>query len=160
MGAEENKALIRQWIEEGMTTVVRDPSRIDELVEQMYHDHMTTNTPYHHHHTETGLEGLKNELRNTAASFGDVEAFVVDEIIAEGDLVAAHWTLKEGQTTGEGVHRHVGQVDTGGRTLEVSGLILYRLLDGKILEYWHYTNAIDVLLQHQIIKIEPVSQSA
>lgn len=159
MGAEENKALIRRWIEEGMTTVVRDPDKIDDLVADMYHEDLTTRTPYHHHHTETGLDGLKNELRNAAASFGDVGAFVVDEILAEGDLVAAHWTLREGQTTGEGVHRHVGQVATDGRSVDVSGLILYRVVNGKIAEYWHYTNVLDVLVQHGLVNIEPVAQS-
>jgi predicted SnoaL-like aldol condensation-catalyzing enzyme len=157
MTAEANKELVRQWIEVAMPAAMRDPSRIDDLVTEYHHETLNTRTPHHHHHTETGLEGLKNEIRNAAASFRDVQAIVADEILGEGDLVAVHWTLLESPTSGEGVLRHVGQVDTGGKAMQLSGLMLFRVVDGKIAESWHYTNVIDVLVQHQILKLVPAS---
>jgi predicted ester cyclase len=157
MGVEENKALVTRWFEEAMPELIRNPGRVDELVGEYHHEDLRTRTPHHHHHTEAGLEGLRNELRNTAAAFPDVEGIVVDEILAEGDMVAAHWTLKESPTSGEGVLRHVGQVDTGGRPMEMSGIAMYRIVDGKIVESWHYTNVIDVLLKHGVVTLEPAA---
>ncbi|MGH2719962.1 MAG: hypothetical protein ACRDJU_15490 [Actinomycetota bacterium] len=56
--------------------------------------------------------------------------------------------MEESPTTGGAVLRHVGEIDTGGKALELSGIAIYRVTDGKISESWHYTNVIDVLLQH------------
>jgi hypothetical protein len=82
---------------------------------------------------------------------------VVDEISGEGDFVTAHWTLKEPPTSGEGVLRRVGRVDTGGTPMEMCGLAMYGVVDGKIVESWHYTTVIDVLLKHGVVTVEPVS---
>jgi predicted ester cyclase len=160
VGVEENKEVVRRWIEEAMPALMRDPSRIDDLLGEYHHESRTTRTPHHHDHTDTGLDGFRNELRNAAASFRDVDSIAVDVILAEGDLVAAHWTLKESPTTGEGVLRHVGKVDTGGQSLGLSGLIIYRVTDGKIGEAWHYTNIIDVLLRNRVLTLEPVGGGA
>lgn len=156
MGSEENKALVRRWIEEAMPAALRDPDQIEALVAEFHHEYLTTRTPRHHHHTESGFEGLKNEVRTAAAGFSDVEVIVVDEILAEGDLVSVHWTLKESPTTDQGSLCHYGgKMDAGGKALSVSGLGIYRVKDGKISESWTYTNVLDVLLTNGVMKLQP-----
>jgi hypothetical protein len=65
-----------------MPALMRDPSRIADLPGEYHHDSRNTRTPHHHDHTDTGLEGFRNELRNAAASFRDVDSISVDVILA------------------------------------------------------------------------------
>jgi predicted ester cyclase len=54
----------------------------------------------------------------------------VDDLIAEGDRVVL-------RTTARATHRgHFEGVDPTGRFVEFTGLVLYRIRDGRIAESW------------------------
>jgi len=52
--------------------------------------------------------------------------------IAEGDLVAAHWTAS-GSHTGRAF---AGLPASSGRRVEITGMSFYRVRDGRIVEGW------------------------
>jgi steroid delta-isomerase-like uncharacterized protein len=75
-----------------------------------------------------------------SAAFPDLR-HTVDEMIAEGDTVAARWTV-------EGTHRGDFQgIPPTGRPIRVSGTTVHHLADGKIKETWLTLDNLDLLQQ-------------
>jgi steroid delta-isomerase-like uncharacterized protein len=74
-----------------------------------------------------GLEGLKDILRAMRAGFPDL-AFTIEEQISEGDKVASRFTWT-------GTHRgaFLG-IPATGRPVRVWGMVIDRLVDGRIKE--------------------------
>jgi predicted ester cyclase len=91
MSTEDNKAVIRRWNEEIFNEKRID--RADELVTQDYVDHaaLPGQAP--------GLEGAKQKWAMYGAAIPDLRV-TMDEMVAEGDRVAARWTA-EGTHQGE-----------------------------------------------------------
>ncbi len=62
----------------------------------------------------------------------------IDDLIVDDDRVAARYTTRA---------RHVGELfgaAPSGRTVTFTGIEVYRLLDGKIVEYWGEANMSDL----------------
>lgn len=75
-----------------------------------------------------------------SASFPDLK-HTVDEIIAEGDTVAARWTVR-------GTHRGEFQgIPASGKQVNLSGITVHHLKDGKIRETWLSFDNMEVLQQ-------------
>ena len=119
MSAEENKALVRRFVEEfwneGNTTAA------DEL--------MASNAAIH---LPTGEVVNPDELKSFSAtwrgSFPDWHS-TFEELIAEGDRVAERWT-------GRGTHRGELQgLPPTGKRVEAPGSVFYRIVGGKIVEF-------------------------
>jgi steroid delta-isomerase-like uncharacterized protein len=74
-----------------------------------------------------GLDGLKDILRAMRAGFPDL-AFTIEEQISEGDKVASRFTWT-------GTHRgaFLG-IPATGRPVRVWGMVIDRLMDGRIKE--------------------------
>jgi predicted ester cyclase len=91
LSTEDNKAVIRRWNEEIFNEKRID--RADELVTQDYVDHaaLPGQAP--------GLEGAKHKWAMYVAAIPDLRV-TMDEMVAEGDRVAARWTA-EGTHQGE-----------------------------------------------------------
>lgn len=89
-------------------------------------------------HTDT----LHAEGEALGRAFRDVDVRV-DRMVAEGDFVTAHWSAS--------VHHHgtfphaAGDIAPTGRQMEVGGLTLYHLRDGKIADIWVYSNLWDAV---------------
>ena len=81
------------------------------------------------HADATGPAALVQLLVPWRAAFPDL-ALTVEELVAEGDCVAARWTLC-------GTHRgaFLGRPPTG-RRVTVAGTERYRLAGGRIVERW------------------------
>jgi steroid delta-isomerase-like uncharacterized protein len=75
-----------------------------------------------------GAEGFKAILAQTYSSFPDIR-ITANEVIGEGDQVVVHWTYR-------GTHQHgeVLGVPPTGKRVEVAGMALYRIRNGKVLE--------------------------
>ena len=119
MSAEENKALVRRFVEEfwneGNTTAV------DELMVADAAIHMPTGEV-------VDLDGLKGFAEAWRESFPDWHS-TFEELIAEGDRVAERWT-------GRGTHRGELQgIPPTGKRVEVPGSVFYRIVGGKIVEF-------------------------
>jgi steroid delta-isomerase-like uncharacterized protein len=121
MSAEENKALVRRWfaeLDKGNFAI------IDELLPEDYVDH---NPPLPD--LPPGRAGVKQSSLILANAFSDVVHTLHDQL-AEGDKVMTRLTTR-GTFTGE----CLGFQPTG-KTVEVSGIAVHRIRDGKLVEHW------------------------
>ena len=119
MSAEENKALVRRFVEEfwneGNTSAADELMAVDAAI------HMPTGEV-------VDLDGLKGFAAVWRRSFPDWHS-TFEELIAEGDRVAERWT-------GRGTHRGELQgIPPTGKRVEVPGSVFYRIVDGKIVEF-------------------------
>jgi steroid delta-isomerase-like uncharacterized protein len=119
MSAEENKELVRRFVEEfwneGNAAAADDLMAVDAEI------HMPTGEL-------VDLDGLKGFAGAFRGSFPDWHS-TFEELIAEGDRVAERWT-------GRGTHRGELQgIAPTDRRVEVPGSVFYRIVDGKIMEF-------------------------
>ncbi len=119
MSAEENKELVRRFVEEFWNE--GNAAAADELMAEDAEIHMPTGEL-------VDLDGLKGFADAFRGSFPDWHS-TFEELIAEGDRVAERWT-------GRGTHRGELQgIAPTGRPVEVPGSVFYRIVDGKIMEF-------------------------
>lgn len=119
---ESARALVRRYYRE--VWGVGDADRCDHFFSPDFTDH-----------DPAGVRGDRQSairsIRLMMASMRDREMEVV-HLIAEGDLVAAHWVLRWTQ-----VGRLLGQRVADGRRIILRGHDLYRVRDGCIVDVWH-----------------------
>ena len=77
----------------------------------------------------SGAEAVKDYIAAFRTAFPDIH-FSVADLVAEGDRVAARWTLAGSQT---GVFR--GRAPTGEK-VSVPGITLFHVVDARIHEMW------------------------
>jgi steroid delta-isomerase-like uncharacterized protein len=119
MSAEENKELVRRFVEEFWNE--GNAAAADELMAVDAEIHMPTGEL-------VDLDGLKGFAGAFRGSFPDWHS-TFEELIAEGDRVAERWT-------GRGTHRGELQgIAPTDRRVEVPGSVFYRIVDGKIMEF-------------------------
>ena len=87
-----------------------------------------------------GIDGYRQATVLWRDSFPDLKVSV-DDVVAEGDRVAARWTLL-GHHQGEFM-----RVPPTGREVNVGGIIIYRLASGKIIEYWGVFDSLNLMRQ-------------
>jgi steroid delta-isomerase-like uncharacterized protein len=133
----ENKALVRRWFDEVWNT--GSVSAIDEM--------LASNAVVH---------GLGPDLRGPAefkpfhvayrSAFPDVR-LQVEEVIAEGDLIAARWSAT-------GTHRgdSLGFASTG-RRAQFTGLTMVRIQGGKIVEGWNNFDQLGMFQQLGVVTL-------
>jgi len=141
MSAEENKALVRRFVEEfwneGNTTAADGLMAIDAAIHMPTGEVLSTN-------------GLKSFASIFRGSFPDWHS-TVEELIAEGDRVAERWT-------GRGTHRGELQgIPPTGKRVEVPGSVFYRIVDAKIVEFRGLFNMMSLMQQLGVI---PAPQQA
>ena len=140
MSVEENKALVRRYWESGYQEAMR--GNLD-VVHQYFADHFHDHTTLHPEHP--GVQGLKEILSDSSQATPDLRHEAVD-IAAEDDLVFVHWRAI---ATHEGQHQmteHVRDIEPTGEEETVSGISLYRIEGGKIVESWGYHNVLEYTL--------------
>jgi steroid delta-isomerase-like uncharacterized protein len=119
MTADDNKAVIRQWIE------ARNAHDVDAAV-VLWAAEMQE-------HVRQGFDMVTE-------SFPDVQ-ITVEEMIAEGDKVALRWTFSGTQ---QGTFR---EIPATGNTVNWSGIDLYTVVDGKITSSVRQADSLSVLRQ-------------
>jgi steroid delta-isomerase-like uncharacterized protein len=89
-------------------------------------------------HAGKRTEGCAEDLESAKGWRNAMPDLVVtiDHMVAEGDPVAVQWTGR-GTNTGTG-----NGLPATGKRLEVQGITIFRIVDGKIVEEW---NSIDEL---------------
>jgi steroid delta-isomerase-like uncharacterized protein len=85
-------------------------------------------------------DGMRQFLSGTRSAFPDWRVEVAD-IIAEGGLVAVRWL---GTVTHEGPFHGIAPT---GRRIRVSGMNLYRIVEGKVAQEWEQTDSLSMLQQ-------------
>lgn len=77
-----------------------------------------------------GPEGVARLVSVVRSAAPDVR-FSIDEVMAQDDLVMVKWEAR-GTHTG-----WLGGLEPTGASVEVEGIVLYRVREGKIVEGWH-----------------------
>jgi predicted ester cyclase len=77
----------------------------------------------------SGAGAVKDYLAAVRAAFPDIH-FTIEDLVAEGDRVAARWTLT-GTQTGE----LRGSLPTG-HSVSVPGITIFHVVNAKIREMW------------------------
>jgi steroid delta-isomerase-like uncharacterized protein len=127
---EQNKALAKRAFEELLSK-----GRF-ELAEQLYAKDFVN----HGIHRDITLKEDQAALKGWHEAFPDI-AIVPDKLIAEGDLVTIHW-IARGTNTGTG-----NGLPATGKTVEQSGITIWRIVNGKIKEEWSAFDQLSMMQQ-------------
>ena len=87
-----------------------------------------------------GIASLREAFRGFHQAFPDL-LITLDDVLATGEKVAARWTAR-------GTHRSefLGIAPTGIQ-VHWGGTDIYRLVDGKVLEWWRNEDLVELLKQ-------------
>ncbi len=131
MSLQENKALVRRFVEEVQNQHNLDA--LDELFSPDFVDHGgMTNPP--------NLEGTKGFFTVLFAAFPDIR-FTIRQQLAEGDKVMTHKTF-------QGTHQ--GQfmgIPATGKQVAFDLIDIFTLADGKITEHWVVADQLSLMQQ-------------
>jgi steroid delta-isomerase-like uncharacterized protein len=133
MGIEQNKAIVRRFIEAINT---KDFQALDELVAAGVIRHSSTSSQPQ----ICSRDDLKEFLQREAETFPDAHESI-HFLIAEGDKVAARLAFRGTQ---QGA---MGPFPPSGKTVEADFIGIFRLEDGKIVEVWVEWDNLNVLTQ-------------
>jgi steroid delta-isomerase-like uncharacterized protein len=131
MGIEENKVIVRRFIDEVFGK--GDLGAVDALVDQDFVPHTWPSTG-------DGRGDLKRAIERVSKGLADA-AFTIDDMIAEGDRVVARLTASATQT-GE----FMGMPPTGKR-YTIAEIHIFRVRDGHIVEHWHQFDQLGMMRQ-------------
>jgi len=138
MSIEENKKLVRSYIE----AEVKEPGDIDRYIDQLLAP------DFIEHHPETGqmldLEATKQYYHEFYRAFPDTKS-VLKDMVAEGDKVATRSV-----TTATHKGEYAGIPPTG-KTFSVDDFEIFRVVDGKIAEHWEVYDRYTMLVQLGVI---------
>lgn len=135
MAAEINKASVRRFFEEGINKgnfavlkeivaknyVINDPQSLSNLL---------------------GPELLERHTILLRTAFADFH-YEINDIFGEDTKVAVRWTF-HGTHTGEYM-----RIAPTGRNVTITGITIFRVVDGKIQESWNNTD--DLGMNHQLL---------
>jgi len=120
MSAQENKALIRQYL-----AAISGQDKPPEVVDRYIAD---------------SDQELKEAIAYSEASFPHWE-LIADDMVAEGDKVAVRGTIR-GTHEGE----WMGLAPTH-KTVTLAIMRIYRIADGKIAEHWSVADEMSLMQQ-------------
>jgi ketosteroid isomerase-like protein len=122
---EGNKAVVRHYLQ------ILSGGTLDDL-DQVIGPDFVDRTPG----STVGVQGpavIRESQRRARELFQDIR-YTVDDVVAEGDRVAARYTVRATQKG-------------GGKAVEVIGITLFRLAAGKIRETWIVNDQIELFRQ-------------
>ena len=141
MSVEENKALVRRYLESGRQEVMR--GNLD-VVHQYFADHYHDHSSLHPEHP--GVQGVKELMADWGQAIPDLRTEILD-IAAEEDLVFVRWRATATHAGRHQMTKHVRDIEPTGEEGTVSGISLYRIEEGKFVESWHYHTVLEYALQ-------------
>jgi steroid delta-isomerase-like uncharacterized protein len=128
-----NKALVRRFYEE-----VWNRGNTDFALEVFRDDYVRHDL--RRSQAEPGAAGQATIARDFRQAFPDL-SFKVEMTIAEGDLVACRWTAS-------GTHLGPwGAIAPTGKSVHFSGVNIFRLRDGKVVEIWNHRDDLGLMTQ-------------
>ena len=135
---DKNKAAARQFFEE-----VLSRGKLEK-----YSDSHTTDFVAHGTDRDFTLAEDMSAAREERMAMPDMQ-ITVNHALAEGDLVAVHWTA-----WGTNTQPGMGLPATG-KKIRVSGITIFRFRAGKISEEWSAWNMLSVLQQAGLFPPKP-----
>jgi predicted ester cyclase len=135
---EDNKRVVREYIE----TVV-NTGNCDNISGFISPDYAEV---FNHQKYPSGIEGAKEHIMGVRENYANLK-LTIDRQMAEGDWVVTCYTM-------EGIH--VGDwmgIHPTGKRIEVTGVNVDKVVDGKIVEHGGAANLFNSLLEIGAIKI-------
>jgi steroid delta-isomerase-like uncharacterized protein len=132
MSAEQNKSIVRRWIEEGWNK--HNLAVIDDVYAQHEPEPQTVNSS----------EALKQYVGAYLTAFPDLN-LSIEDLIAEGDKVV--WRFN---STGHQNGPFLGMPPSG-RTGNITGIAIFRLENSRIAEAWVNIDVLGLLQQTGVI---------
>jgi predicted ester cyclase len=83
-----------------------------------------------------GAEGIKQIVRELHAALVGLR-FITEDVIAEGDQVVIRWTIRGTLT------QPLWGWPATGRLLELRGLTMVRIVDGRVVERWSFSKRLE-----------------
>lgn len=120
---EANKALVRRVYAEWWNANGNAAS-VDEMVKPDFIGHLDNGKI-------RTIDTLRHDIAVFQSALGNLRE-EVEDMIAEGDRVAVRYTLYA---------THTGDFHGAkptGKSIKVSGIEIFRIADGKIAEFWHF----------------------
>ena len=134
MSSEENKALVRRYIQAIDDNQTSDWSILDEYIAE---DFVAHNPPF------PGMGLDRDGMKQAAEMFRQATPgrHEIKMQVAEDDLVVTH-------ILGVGVHAgDLMGIPATNKPVESDGMVIHRISDDKIVEYWSVTDVARVLQQ-------------
>jgi steroid delta-isomerase-like uncharacterized protein len=130
---EQDTATVRRFFDEVCNA--RKLEAADELFAQEHRYHDPSN-PW----VGPGAQGMRLLIAAYHNAFGDAR-WVIDETILAGDRVIVRWTAR-------GTHSGVLQgYEATRKTVEVTGIWIFRIANGKIAESWNVWDTMGMMHQ-------------
>ena len=129
--SEENKAIAHRYLE---TFSTGNQAVVDEIISPDYVHTITSGM------TERGIDFVKQQVTRWRTYFPDFN-ITVEEMIAEGDKVVTRWTARG---THKGEYQGIPPTD---KQVEWSGVDIYGIVGGKIVETWRKWDRMGLLEQ-------------
>jgi predicted SnoaL-like aldol condensation-catalyzing enzyme len=121
MSTEQNKAVVRRFIEETLNAM--DSSLVDELFAPDYTNHMVPG----------GRDGFKQFFSIVGSAYPDLKMrYSIERLMAEGDYVMMRASM---------------HISNNGKEVTGSGMGEYRFANGKIVEDWPLSGVAELLQQ-------------
>jgi steroid delta-isomerase-like uncharacterized protein len=118
--SQQNKALARRIFDE-----MESKGNLS-IADETFASDFVNHTPFGENH---GPQGAKQFVKMLRSAFPDLHATVEDQV-AEGDKVATRFTAR-------GTHKgELNGIPASANTMEISGIVISRFANGKIIEQW------------------------
>lgn len=134
MSVEENKAIVRQYLEEAWNK--KNLAVVDQVIAPNLIQHVRNVAP--------GREGIKAFFGLNYGSFPDAH-LTIEDMVGEGDKVAWRFSVR---ATHSGPFR--GLPPTG-KPFTLTGMAITRMREGQMVENWNETDDLGMLQQLGVI---------
>jgi steroid delta-isomerase-like uncharacterized protein len=143
VSAEENKALVRQWLDE-----VWNNGQVDRVPHYYAPNYTIDGEP-------KSLERIANEIQAARTSFPDAQ-LTIDDMVAEANTVAYRytWRVTHKQDSTDPIF---GEIPATGKAITMRAMTFVRLENGKIVEDWA---SMDLLGLYQQLGVIPMSKQS
>ena len=143
MSIEQNKSIVRRWVEEGWNK--HNPKVLDELFsnDAPLHDPQNPNTL-------KGSQGAKATLETFLTAFPDLK-MTIEKEICEGDYVVQHLRAT-GTNTG-----HFNGMPATGKKSNTTGVMTTKFNNGKVVEAWSIFDSYGLMQQLGVVPTPEVA---
>ena len=139
MSVEENKAIVRRFTNEVLN--MENIDLADELITPDFVAYTPSNQYQGHAYT---AQALKEGMVRVHSGYANLQ-YTIEDMIAEGDKVVACATAR-GIHEGD-VMTRLGKASATGKEITYAIMFIYRLADGKIVDFWEYYDDVARLQQ-------------
>jgi steroid delta-isomerase-like uncharacterized protein len=135
--SEPNKAIVRRLFEELWNK--GNLSLADQLFAPNYEHHDASTLDF-----GRGPESEKKRATLYRTAFPDIQ-LTMEEVIAEGEIVMTRWSCR-------GTHKgDLGGIAPTGKQINISGVTIARLANGKMAESWVNWDALGLMQQLGVV---------